>query len=163
MLIGLSGAARSGKGTVEAKLIQMGFKADSFAAPIRAFICELLGITLDELEKIKERPHPLLGGATPRFAMQPLGTQWGREMLHDLIWVKLCMARAARSDSSVVLSDVRMPNEAEAVREAGGVVTLMRCVITMKIFLKDKSTRGSGGVECHRLLSGTDMREKSIA
>lgn len=63
---------------------------------------------------------PLL---TPRFAMQCLGTEFGRWMSPDL-WVDLCLRKAtqAQPEDIVIITDVRFLNEAEAVRNAGGVI-----------------------------------------
>lgn len=124
-IIGLTGRARAGKDTVAGILRDRGFVHLSFAAPMRSFICSLLGVDLATLDRIKERPHELLGGKTPRFAMQTLGTEWGRETIAQELWVSCCIAAARRAladGNSVVISDCRFENEAEAIRAAGGCV-----------------------------------------
>lgn len=70
---------------------------------------------------LKEVPSPLLGGKTPRFAMQKLGTEWGREMLADNLWVE-AMFDASKRYQRVVVTDVRFPNEAGAIQACGGQV-----------------------------------------
>lgn len=125
-LIGLTGRARAGKDTVAGILRQhCGFVQLSFAAPMREFICSLLGWSLQDLDRGKETPHPLLDGKTPRFAMQTLGTEWGRNTIANDLWVRVCIAAAQRhlaQGTSVVISDVRFDNEASAVAAAGGQV-----------------------------------------
>ena len=51
----------------------------------------------------------------------PLGTAWGRESVHENLWVDLLMAQIERSESHlVVIDDVRFPNESTAIRNRGG-------------------------------------------
>jgi hypothetical protein len=126
LLVGLTGLARSGKDTVACRLREAhGFDSDSFAGPIRECVARVLNVDPAKLEEIKESPIPWLGHVTPRRMMQTLGTEWGREMIHPAMWVLSCMRRTGvrqRHGYSVVISDVRFDNEAEAIRAAGGVV-----------------------------------------
>ena len=69
----------------------------------------------------RKTPCELLGGATPRHAMQTLGTEWGRQLLHPDLWIILWRSRA-RSTPLVVVDDVRFPNEVAAVRAEGGTI-----------------------------------------
>ena len=126
-LIGLTGYARSGKSTVAAILRQAhAFHEISFAEPIRDFTRQLLGYSFAELEANKETPIDWLDGVTPRRMMQTLGTEWGRQMIHPEIWVRVAIQEAkacmVEGGSDIVISDVRFPNEAAAIREAGGVI-----------------------------------------
>ena len=84
-----------------------------------------LGLSPDHLEgDLKETPTELLAGQTPRFAMQTLGTEWGRELMGPDIWAN-AWAHAAtlilNEGGKVVVDDCRFPNELEAVRRVGGV------------------------------------------
>lgn len=125
-LIGITGAARAGKDTLGSGLaLHAGFVRLSFAQPIRAFVADLLGLTVPELEPIKEVSQSVLGGKTPRFAMQTLGTEWGRCMMDSDLWVRAAITKAAYwrdQGRPVAITDVRFPNEAEAIRDAGGDV-----------------------------------------
>jgi hypothetical protein len=121
-LIGITGKARSGKGEAE-KLIQKyyGYEVDSFAEPMRKFIIDLLGLRgKEEYEQLKDSPHPALGGKTIRYALQTLGTEWGREMISNSLWVDTLLARSA--SKNVVISDVRFLNELSAIRDNGGII-----------------------------------------
>lgn len=54
------------------------------------------------------------GAPTPRWLMQTLGTDWGREIIEDSIWVDLAfdkIGRALGKGKSVVVDDLRFPNE----------------------------------------------------
>jgi len=131
MIIGLCGLAGSGKDSVSAILSRRhGFAAISFAGPIYKAISEITGLTPLELKDrdMKEQPIPWLG-KSPRELLQTLGTEWGRDMVREDIWIKIAMRRASqyeRSSWHVVITDVRFQNEAEAIRYAGGQVWQVR-------------------------------------
>lgn len=98
----------------------------SFADPIREMLM-VLGVTAEELADPirKEQPCATLFGKSPRQAMQMLGTEFGREMIHQDIWVRIAARRletAKAEGKSVVLDDCRFDNEAEVWRAAGGTV-----------------------------------------
>lgn len=123
IIIGVAGPARSGKNEV-AKYLQKyhAFHEDSFAMPIRTACMAVLGIkTLEELDEVKQIPHPLLGGKTPREFMQLMGTEFGRQMIWEPIWVESCLGRCSNYDR-VVISDVRFENEVKAVKSRGGFI-----------------------------------------
>lgn len=92
----------------------------SFAAPIRQFVAKLLGMTWRELEERKEAPIDWLDGVTPRHMMQTLGTEWGRAMVHNDLWTRVIMH--SMPPEGAIISDVRFVNEAELIRQRGGVV-----------------------------------------
>jgi hypothetical protein len=74
---------------------------------------------------LKESPMQALAGATPRRAMQTLGTEWGRGCIAPDLWVRLFLLRAERhraAGAPVVCDDMRFANEAEAIRGAGGLL-----------------------------------------
>lgn len=122
MLIGIAGPKRSGKTTLAEGLCKVfSLEHHSFAGPIRAFVASILGYTLEELEVRKEEPVVWLDGKTPRQLMQTVGTEWGRATVHDELWVRSLLARVPAEGA--VISDVRFPNEAEAILAAGGIVS----------------------------------------
>ena len=123
ILVGITGRARSGKDTI-AKYLEKyhAFTLDSFAAPIRSMLVHTLGLkNLEELDSIKHIPNTILGGNTPRYAMQTIGTEWGRGMINDSIWIDSCIARIEKYDRAII-SDVRFDNEAERIKNRGGVI-----------------------------------------
>lgn len=70
---------------------------------------------------LKEMPVPELGGKTTRYAMQTLGTEWGRQCIDKDIWINIAVQKAKQCRKAVI-TDVRFPNEAKAIQEAGGIV-----------------------------------------
>jgi len=133
-IIGITGRARSGKDTLANFLVDdHGFLKLSFAAPLRAFVADITGMTIAEMEDgpAKEAPLDWLDGKTPRYLMQTVGTEWGREMIDRDLWVKVVenKIRQARREGAagVVISDVRFDNEAAFIRQWGGrVVEVVR-------------------------------------
>lgn len=128
IILGLTGKARAGKDSLALALMSQYPDAvfDSFARPIRKFVASILGVSLRDLEKIKDEPNELLKGKTPRYAMQTLGTEWGRKTLFDSMWIEWLFRRNADA-KLVILADVRFDNEAQAIKERGGhIVRIVR-------------------------------------
>lgn len=130
MIIGLSGYAGSGKTTIGQQLvITGGYRRKKFAAPLKDMLRTFLGaqgVTPAHVEQmiegdLKEVPTAYLNGATPRHAMQTLGTDWGRALLCENLWCDAAM-RDVHIGDRVVFDDVRFQNEADAVRAQGGIV-----------------------------------------
>lgn len=127
-LVGLVGRARAGKDTVAEMLADLvGAKRVAFADPIRQFCRETFDFSEEQVAgSRKEAPDPRYTREdgkplTPRHAMQQLGTEFGRAM-HPNIWIELGLRKAAAIDGPVVITDVRFQNEAQAVRDAGGMI-----------------------------------------
>lgn len=121
ILVGIAGPKRSGKNTLAAGLSRaLGVSEDSFAGPMRRFIAELTGLDAQALDTRKEAPLDWLGGVTPRRMLQTVGTEWGRQMIHPEIWVRALLARLPKAGA--IISDVRFPNEAQAILARGGVI-----------------------------------------
>lgn len=121
MLVGLTGLMGSGKSTVAEFLEREdGFQRHRMGKPLKDMI-RCLGLSDDHIEgDLKEVSTDLLGGATPRYAMQTLGTEWGRKMIHPDLWVKAW--EAGLPDGDVVCEDVRFTNECEVIRRNGGII-----------------------------------------
>lgn len=130
-LLVLSGPAGAGKSTIAGELsAQQGYTVVKFAGPLKAML-RAIGLTDAEIEgDLKEQPCPLLGGRTPRHAMQTLGTEWGRNLISPELWVAAwqhAVRGVLASGGRVVVDDCRFTNELAAAVEMGGVaVRLVR-------------------------------------
>lgn len=129
-LIVLAGAAGAGKSTIAAELVKHGYQVIKFAAPLKNML-RALGLSEAEIEgDLKEQPCALLGGRTPRHAMQTLGTEWGRGCIGAEVWVsawKREVDRVLAAGGRVVVDDCRFQNElAAALVRGGGAVRLVR-------------------------------------
>ena len=124
-IIGLTGPAGCGKNLVasmvpDAVVIQL-------ADPIYAALSAILGIpdTVLRQRATKEKPIDWLG-KSPRQLLQTLGTDWGRTLVDEDIWLRIARRRIAELAESgaaaVVIADVRFDNEARMVQEMGGEV-----------------------------------------
>src|SRR5579864_382157 len=123
-VIGLTGKLKSGKSEAAKMLHARGFTRVRFAGPLKAMMA-CLGLNEDQIEgSLKERPSDLLCGKTPRFAMQTIGTEWGRNTIGSDLWIN-AWRHAVNSHPefiNVVSDDVRFENEVAAVRSMGGVI-----------------------------------------
>lgn len=124
--IGFTGQATAGKTSAAVILAaQYDLARMSFADPIRDML-KALGLDDAEMSEHKNVPNALLCNRTPRYAMQKLGTEFGRQMIGENIWVNAAMQKADLQSlvfgNGVVFDDVRFDNEAAAIREAGGIV-----------------------------------------
>ncbi len=126
-----SPAPQSGKSTVATHLQHHGFTIVSFARPIKAMVAALLeyqGVDAEAVYEavfgeLKEVPMDELGGQTPRYAMQHLGTKWGRDTMGREFWAGIARRRIEielKSGRGVVIDDMRFPNEFEMVGRLGG-------------------------------------------
>lgn len=126
-LVGLIGRKGSGKDTAALVLLEMGHQNVKFAGALKDMVRTVLayqGLNAATIERmvegdLKEVASGYLAGQTPRFAMQTLGTEWGRDLIASDFWVGTTIRKAGGRPT--VITDVRFPNEMEAVEKAGGV------------------------------------------
>jgi len=133
-LIGLTGYAGVGKTTTANVLVEEhDFMKMSFAHPIKLMVMELLSYAgkdhIECLEMVygnqKEVPSDALCGHTPRFAMQTLGTEWGRHIMAGDFWINVTKGAVQKYlayNDNVVLDDIRFQNEIDMIHDLGGKV-----------------------------------------
>lgn len=134
-LIGLSGYARSGKDEAAKILVEeFGFKRVAFADKLREVLYQLNPIVnFDVVGKTNIYVQDVIDewgwdghketafGPEIRRLLQRLGTEAGRQTLWDNIWVDAALT-GHDEDASIVVTDCRFPNEAQAIVERGGKV-----------------------------------------
>lgn len=122
--VGLCGYARSGKDEVAKVLTSRGFIRIAFADALREALYALNPLlngytTTQEMvdligwEGAKVQSHQV------RELLQRLGTEVGRAQFGENFWVDLALSKIP-DDSDVVFTDVRFPNEVQAVESLGG-------------------------------------------
>jgi hypothetical protein len=155
-IIAFTGLAGAGKSTAAAHLVKChGFERVRFAGPLKAML-GALGCTLEQIDgSEKETPCDLLCGKTPRQAMQWLGTEFGRNMIGDDLWIRAWKAAVDRLPAGVpvVVDDLRFPNEAEAVRAVGGFI--------VRIDRPGAGTTSTHVSEQHRIEAAATLRNDS--
>lgn len=132
--IGLAGRGGAGKSTTACAL---GAAAPCvnvpISTPIKAMmraLYEVFGLDCQTIQRkldgdLKRVPCEVLGGRTPTYAMQTLGTEWGRNLIASDLWVRWWVKEAgdcAAIGLVPVNDSVRFTDEAVAVRKLGGVV-----------------------------------------
>ena len=148
-IIGLSGYARSGKDETARTLIRAhGFQRVAFADKLREVLYKLnprvaLSSYMDEDAFGNDRLHqswvtvqdvvdrygwdgykekaPSDQSLQLRELLQRLGTEAGRQTLGENIWVDSALT-GHPEDARLVVTDVRFPNEAQRIKDLGGVV-----------------------------------------
>lgn len=135
MIIGIAGRIGSGKDTIANHLTTTHqFKKMSFASSLKDAVASIFGWDREALEGATKSSREWreqrdewwsnrLGmDITPRWVLQYWGTEVLRKNFHDDIWISSLEYKLSRTNDDVVISDVRFPNEIEAIRRSGGIV-----------------------------------------
>lgn len=127
MIVGIAGRKGSGKTTVADGLEDIGFDRLSFASTLKLMArvlmtdCGLNNEQIAHYQQDKEAVMPVIG-VSYRHLCQTLGTEWGRQHIHADLWVIAAKDRANKHPVPVVFDDVRFDNEADMIRESGGLI-----------------------------------------
>lgn len=133
-LIGFAGERYSGKDTAASAL--PGYDVLKFATALKLMMRSLLiyvGLPDSMADRclhddLKEHSLPELMGHDTRHGMQTLGSEWGREHMHEDFWLHVLDMRrkvSFQKGHSVAITDVRFPNEVDFVHKHGGKVILL--------------------------------------
>lgn len=144
-IIGITGLAGAGKDTLADALVSDRRATKyNFALPIKQGLNAMFGWTMEQWEDRvwKEQVQPWLG-KSPRQLAQTLGTEWGREVVNQKLWLLLAEQRFKESLGTFVIPDVRFENEADLIHTLGGVlIQIVR--------------PGVGAVSAHKSEAGID-------
>lgn len=133
MIIGLLGFAGSGKGTAADILVSKGFKKESFADPVKDAVAAIFDWDRSLLEGDTEESRIFREtrdewwskrfnyDVTPRYMLQLMGTEAGREVFHDSLWIH-SMEKRIEKNKDTVIADVRFANECDFIRSKGGFI-----------------------------------------
>lgn len=136
MIIGCVGFQGSGKDTIADYLCNIyGFKRDSFAATLKDAVAAVFGWDRELLEGRTKESRAWretvdswwanrlnMPNLTPRLVLQLWGTEVARKAFHDDTWIASLENKLSKAHNDIVITDVRFPNEIQAVRNAGGIV-----------------------------------------
>lgn len=130
-IIGLSGYAQSGKDTSASFLIEDGYTRLAFADVLRDSVYRLNPIIHQNIDSSVVRVKDLVDAfgwdyvkvnyPEIRGLLQRMGTDVGRVLFGENVWVDLAM-KGIEEGKNYVITDVRFPNEFEAIKTAGGQV-----------------------------------------
>lgn len=147
MIISLSGRLRSGKGEMANICAKKGFKRMYFALPLKELCADLLDVSVDELNKLKNNnttidiscpkdfvdivsertdvPHDVVETKllnkhlhTVREMLQFIGTDIIRK--YDQDWHVNKIMEMIEPNKNYVFEDTRFPNEKKLIEELGG-------------------------------------------
>lgn len=136
-LIGLTGYAQSGKDTVGKYLVDSaGFSRVAFADAVRDAVYTMnpwlvvskedqSGLEIQYLQHYVDRVGWDVAKVEcdeARRLLQVMGTEVGRMLFGENVWVDIAARKRAEVDGPVVITDVRFENEAKWIRKEGGVV-----------------------------------------
>lgn len=117
-LLGLAGYARAGKDTAARALAPLGFTRIALADALRDFVYAAADPWLRTTVDAVGWEHAKATVPGIRERLQQAGTA-ARDILGADVWIRAAFARM-RPDGSYAVPDVRFPNEAAAMRAAGG-------------------------------------------
>jgi hypothetical protein len=139
LIIGLAGVARAGKDTIAKEFVDnAGFKRTGFADSLKKMLYALNpilpapnwaevgdGFGKDGTVRVKDYVDKFgWEGAKSNLAirqsLQILGTEAGRDVLGENIWVDTLFSKPTHA--RLVISDVRYANESQAIKQRGGYV-----------------------------------------
>ena len=112
--VGFVGYKNSGKTHISTKLQKISpiINLIGFSDPLYKALHEATGIPIEDFQKkeLREVPNPLLGGKSIQFALNTLGTDWGRKMIDEDIWLNRAFSKTLPGKINL-FDNVRFPNE----------------------------------------------------
>lgn len=127
-IIALAGPIGAGKSLAADMLAdECGGVHVQWADPIYAGLATMLDVP-ESMLRDREKKELIIDwlGVSPRHLLRTSGTEWGRELVHPDIWLKLMDRRidrlAAEGCGFVAICGTRFLNEADMVRSRGGEV-----------------------------------------
>lgn len=164
MIIGITGKIGSGKSTLAESIKTMGFEEYSFSTPLKK-IGEIFGFSPNQLYGSQEEKleiHPYWNVSSREF-LQKVGTELFRERLpeviptfkdRDSVWIELFKQKYYKKRVNYVITDVRFPDEAKAIRALGGII--------IKTVRKNKSSSKDDSEHVHSSENELDKIEVNL-
>lgn len=121
LIIGFGHKAQVGKDTAADWLRMYGFQRVGFADSLKETCRAAFGFTQEQLYGSEKMIVDAYWDMTPVEALQKVGTNLFRDGFDEDFWVKSAVKKINKL-RRVVISDVRFPNEVEAIHDLGGIV-----------------------------------------
>lgn len=130
LIVGLNGPIDAGKSTLAKEYIDksgLNVERYSFAIPIKQAFANFYPVGT-MVVWYKTTVAPAMGGKTVREMYQLLGTEFGRRMISESIWIDLAevwldyLCGLLPDLDVVIIDDVRFHNEASWIRSKEGIV-----------------------------------------
>jgi hypothetical protein len=137
MFVGIVGFIGSGKGTVGDILSKFNFEKISFASHLKDVTSVMFGWDRKLLEgdtaesrDFREKidlfwSKKLNREFTPRLALQLMGTEVGRNIFGESLWIH-ALENKIDKDENYIVTDVRFQNEIDWIREQKGIIIEIR-------------------------------------
>lgn len=137
MFVGIVGFIGSGKGTVGDILSKFGFEKISFASHLKDVTSVMFGWDRKLLEgdtaesrDFREKIDPFWSKKlnrefTPRLALQLMGTEVGRNVFGQNLWIH-ALENKIDKDENYIVTDVRFQNEIDWIRGQKGIIIEIR-------------------------------------
>lgn len=131
MIIGVCGLMGSGKSTIGDYLQEFDFQPLSFGGAVKDAVAVIFSwdrkmLEGDTIKSRKWREVPdKFWGISPRQALQLMGTEAGRKVFGDKIWINSVRAQMKNPKMDYIITDCRFPNEAKAIQEWGGSIIMV--------------------------------------
>lgn len=120
VIVGVSGRKRTGKDTACERFVEFGsymglmVRRFAFADALKEEVAKACGVTVEFIEEHKAEFRPIL---------QWWGTDFRRRFFGDDYWIRRMEQKLEDTECCVaIVTDVRFPNEAEAIQAWGGVL-----------------------------------------
>jgi hypothetical protein len=125
MIVAISGKIGSGKSTVGEIFEREGYVLDSFAKSVKDICSIIFGYDRNKIEGSTPADRlwreKIDKNFTPRDAMVLVGTDFGRNMIHQNIWIETLFNRYDKN-KDLLITDLRFPNEYSEIKKRGGIV-----------------------------------------
>jgi len=124
MIIGLNGYAKSGKDEIANAIrsLHPTWEIKKFAGKLKDIASILTGIPAESFEDQSFKMKHLMGwDMTVRELLQRLGTEGVRSGVHTDAWVNALFVDYYQY-AKWIITDVRFPNEAQSIKDRGGVL-----------------------------------------
>ena len=134
-VIGITGRKYNGKDTIGKLFVdEFGFTQLAYADPLKDVCKNIFGFDNDQLYGNKKEVVDDFWKVTPRKVLQFVGTNLFREQTHQVIphvgkdlWVQVMKKKILdglknNPTAKFVVTDVRFQNEADLIKELGGIV-----------------------------------------